>query len=120
MRPKSLKHTLLLTVAILVIISGILISQVVTHRYSVGLLEGAVAQAENIAHKLALDAADKVLINDLVSLQRLLEDQLVSNPAVGYLFVVQDTRVLTHTFTCLWCKTPGYLRTPFPPVFHLN
>jgi two-component system response regulator HydG len=38
------------------------------------------------------------LINDLVSLQRLLEDQLVSNPAVGYLFVVQDTRVLTHTF----------------------
>jgi hypothetical protein len=58
MRPKSLKHTLLLTVAILVIISGILISQVVTHRYSAGLLEGAVAQAENIASMLALDAAD--------------------------------------------------------------
>jgi transcriptional regulator with GAF, ATPase, and Fis domain len=98
MRPKSLKHTLLLTVAILVIISGILISQVVTHRYSVGLLEGAVAQAENIAHKLALDAADKVLINDLVALQKLLDDQLFSNPAVGYLFVVQDNQVITHTF----------------------
>jgi two-component system response regulator HydG len=98
MRPKSLKHTLLLAVAVLVIISGILISLVVTHRYSVSLLEGAVAQADNIAHKLALDAADKVLINDLVSLQRLLEDQLASNPAVGYLFVVKDTQVLTHTF----------------------
>jgi two-component system response regulator HydG len=98
MRPKSLKHTLLLTVAILVIISGILISQVVTHRYSVGLLEGAVAQAENIAHKLALDAADKLLINDIVALQKLLDDQLFSNPAVGYLFVVQDNQVITHTF----------------------
>jgi transcriptional regulator with GAF, ATPase, and Fis domain len=98
MRPKSLKQTLLLTVAILVIISGILISQVVTHRYSVGLLEGAVAQAEKIAHKLALDAADKVLINDIVALQKLLDDQLFSNPAVGYLFVVQDNQVITHTF----------------------
>jgi len=98
MRPKSLKHTLLLTVAILVITSGILISLVVTHRYSVGLLEGAVAQAENIAHKLALDAADKLLINDIVALQRLLDDQLFSNPAVDYLFVVQDNQVITHTF----------------------
>jgi two-component system response regulator HydG len=98
MRPKSLKHTLLLTVAILVIISGILISQVVTHRYSAGLLEGAVAQAENIASMLALDAADKLLINDIVALQKLLDDQLAGNPAVGYLFVVKDTRVLTHTF----------------------
>ncbi len=99
MRPKSLKHTLLLAVAILVIISGILISLVVTHRYSVSLLEGAVAQAENIAHKLALDAADKVLINDIVALQKLLDDQLASNPAVGYLFVVQDNLVITHTFS---------------------
>ena len=98
MRPKSLKHTLLLTVAILVIISGILISQVVTHRYSVGLLEGAVAQAENIASMLALDAADKLLINDIVALQKVLDDQLASNPAVGYLFVVQDSQVITHTF----------------------
>jgi transcriptional regulator with GAF, ATPase, and Fis domain len=99
MRPKSLKHTLLLTVSILVIISGILISLVVTHRYSVGLLEGAVAQAENIASMLALDAADKVLINDIVALQKLLDDQLGSNPAVGYLFVVQGSQVITHTFT---------------------
>ena len=52
----------MLTIALLVIASGLGISQIVTHRYGASLIEGAVAQAENIAHKLSLDAADKVLI----------------------------------------------------------
>lgn len=99
MWPKSLKHTLLLIVTVLVIGSGILISALVTHRYGAALLEGAAAQADNIAHKLALDAADKILLNDLVAVQKLLDDQIYSNPAVAYLFVINDGRILAHTFT---------------------
>ncbi|MGD9368166.1 MAG: sigma 54-interacting transcriptional regulator, partial [Desulfobacteraceae bacterium] len=57
------------------------------------------ARAEKIAHNLALDAADKILINDLVALQKLLDDQMASEPAMGYLFVLRDGRILTHTFS---------------------
>jgi two-component system response regulator HydG len=85
-------------VAAVVILSGLIISQLVTHRYSVSLLKAAAAQAENIAHALALDAADKIFINDLVALQKLLDDQIISNPAVAYLFIIKDGHVLTHTF----------------------
>ena len=98
MRPKTLKNSLMLTIALLVIASGLGISQIVTHRYGASLIEGAVAQAENIAHKLSLDAADKVLINDLVALQKLLDDQMTSNRGIAYLFVVRESRILTHTF----------------------
>ena len=98
MRPKSLKNTLLLTVAVLVIISGMLISMVVTHRYSISLMESAEFQARHLAHSLALDAADKILINDLVALQKILEDQIASHPSVDYLFVVKNGRVIAHTF----------------------
>ena len=98
MKPKSLKNTLLLTVAILVVISGLFISQIVTHRYSVSLIEGAVARAENIAHSLSLDAADTILLNDRVGLQKLIDDQMVSTPDVAYIFVVKNGRVLSHTF----------------------
>ncbi|MGD2272597.1 MAG: HAMP domain-containing protein, partial [Desulfobacterales bacterium] len=99
MGPRTLKQKLFLTVSILVIASGISISQLVTHRYSTSLIQGAVAQTENIAHSLALDAVDKILINDLVALQKLLDDQMRSNPTIAYLFVVKDGRVLTHTFS---------------------
>jgi transcriptional regulator with GAF, ATPase, and Fis domain len=99
MRPQSLRHTLLLAIAVLVLISGILISQLVTHRYSVSLMEGAVSQAENAAHKLALDAAEQVLINDLVGLQRMLDAQMTVNPAVAYIFIVRDGSVISHTFS---------------------
>ena len=99
MRPKSLKNTLLLTIAVLVIVSGMLISTVVTHRYSASLMESAVFQARHIAHNLALDAADKILINDLVALQKMLEDQILSHPSVDYLFVIKEGRIITHTFS---------------------
>ena len=98
MRPISLRTKLLLIVASVVISSCLTISQFITHRYSVSLLKGAAAQAENIAHALALDAADKIFINDLVALQKLLDDQMISNPAVAYLFIIKDGHVLTHTF----------------------
>ena len=64
MAPKSLRTKLLLIVSVLAIASGVVISQLVTHRYSGSLFRGAVAQAENISHSLTLDAADKILVND--------------------------------------------------------
>ena len=99
MRPRTLKQKLFLTVSILVITSGMSISLLVTHRYSTSLIQGAVAHAQNIAHNLALDAVDKILINDLVALQKLLDDQMRSDPSVAYLFVVKDDRILIHTFS---------------------
>lgn len=98
MLPKSLKNTLLLAVALLVIATGVAVSQLVAHRYSASLFESAVARAENIAHKLSLEAVDKILINDLVSLQKMLDDQISSDPSVAYLFVIREGRLLTHTF----------------------
>ncbi len=90
---------MLLLVSALVIGSGLLISLVVTQRYSKSLLEAVTAQAENLAHATALEATDKVLINDLVALQKMLDHQLRSNPSIAYLFILQDDRIVAHTFT---------------------
>ncbi|MFH0998862.1 MAG: hypothetical protein V1844_25725 [Pseudomonadota bacterium] len=81
MFPKSLKNMLLLAVALLVIVPGIAISQLVAHHYSVSLMEVAVVRAENIAHNLSLEAADKILINELVALQKILDSQIASDPS---------------------------------------
>jgi len=96
---RNFRKRLILTIAVLVIFSGLIISQIVTHQYSTTLFQVAAAQGENIAHNLALDAADKILINDLVSLQNLLDDRIRNNPKIAYLFVVRDNRILTHTFS---------------------
>ena len=104
MRLKSLRSKLLVTVSALVIgsgllISGLLISPLVTHRYSRSLFKEATAQAENLAYAVALEAADRILINDLVALQKLLDHHKHSSPSLAYLFVVNDSKVLAHTFT---------------------
>ena len=95
---ESLKRTLLLTVALLVIFTGIVVSQLVIRNYSTTLLSSAIASAENIAHKLALDVTDKILINDLVAVQKILDDQMQSEPSVSYLFIINNKKVLVHTF----------------------
>ncbi len=99
MRLQSLKGKLLLAVSALVIGSGILISLVVTQRYSKSLFEAVNAQAENLAHAVELEATDKILTNDLVALQKMLDHQLRSNPSIGYLFILRDDLILAHTFT---------------------
>ncbi len=96
---ESLKATLLLTVAFLVIFTGIIVSQLVIRNYSTTLLSGVIARAENIAHKLALDVADKILINDLVAVQKILDDQLESEQSVSYLFILSNQKVIVHTFS---------------------
>jgi methyl-accepting chemotaxis protein len=98
MRLQSLKSKLLIGVAALVIGSGVLISLLVTHRYSLSLSESLAAQAEYLTHAVALEAADLVLTNDLVALQKMLDHQLRSNPSLSYLFILKDGQVLAHTF----------------------
>ncbi len=99
MRFRSLKSKLLLAVSALVIGSGLLISLVVAQWYSRSLFEAVTAQAENLAHATALEATDKVLVNDLVALQKMLDHQLRSNPSIVYLFILRDDLILAHTFT---------------------
>ncbi len=98
MRPQSLKSKLLLAVSLLVIGSGLLISILVTQRYSSSLFQSLSAQAENMAHAVELDATDKILTNDLVALQKMLDHKIRSNPMLAYIFIIRDNQVLAHTF----------------------
>jgi hypothetical protein len=93
----SLKSKLLVAVSVLVIGSGLMISILVTQRYSESLFETMAAQAENVAHAVALEAADKILINDLVALLKLLNHHSHSHPNISYLFVSKGTRVLAQS-----------------------
>jgi transcriptional regulator with GAF, ATPase, and Fis domain len=95
---KSLRGKLLVAVFALVVGSGLIISLLVTHRYSDSLRTAITAQAENLAHAVALEATEKILINDLVALQKMLDHQMRSNPSLAYLFVYRDGRILAHTF----------------------
>jgi two-component system response regulator HydG len=98
MRLRSLKSKLLVAVSALVIVSGLIIALLVTRQYSGALRKAMVGQAENAAQTIALDAADKILVNDLVALQRMLDQQIQSNAALGYLLILRDGQVLAHTF----------------------
>jgi len=98
LRVNSLKNKLVLGIFCLVISSSLVISLLVMKRYSTTLFQTMVAQAENVAHATALEAVDKVLINDMVALQDTLDYQTESTPAVAYLFVYRDGKVMAHTF----------------------
>ena len=99
MRPQSLKNKLLLAVSLMVIGSGLLISLVVTQRYSSSLFSSLSAQAENMAQAVALDATDKILTNDLVALQKMLDYHMTSSPHAAYIFIIKENQVLAHTFS---------------------
>jgi len=98
MHLRSLKSKLLVGVSALVICSGVLISFLVSHQYSESLLTALNAQAEYLTSAIALQAADMVLTNDLVALQKMLDQQLNSNPSLSYLFIEKDGRTLADTF----------------------
>ena len=99
MQPKSFKSKLLIAVFTLVTGSSIFVSLLVSQRYSNSLHLRATAEAENIAHSIALEATDKILINDLVTLQKTLDHHLRSNPVIAYLFITSKNQVLAHTFS---------------------
>ncbi|MGA8831875.1 MAG: sigma 54-interacting transcriptional regulator, partial [Desulfomonilaceae bacterium] len=95
---RSLKTKLALAASLLVIGSGLALSLLVSYQYSASLTDSARVQAENLAHALAMESADKVLTHDLVALQKSLDQQMKSNQSLAYLFVVRDGQVLAHTF----------------------
>ncbi len=95
---RSLKGTLLCAVAGLVVVSTLLTALLASHRYAQSLEQTLAAQAENIGRALAAEAADLVLVNDLVSLRNMLERQRSAHPALTYLFIVREGRVLAGTF----------------------
>ena len=98
MRPRSLRGSLLLAVFIIVVASGLSVALLVGQRYGASLQEALQTRARGLARGLALQAADKVLINDLAALQKMLDHQIQGDASVSYLFLVRDGRVLAHTF----------------------
>ena len=54
----GIRTRLTAAIAVIVIASGLIILQVVTHRYRQSLLQTARVQAENLANNLSLVAAD--------------------------------------------------------------
>ena len=99
MKLKSLRSKLLISVSMLVIGSGLIISLLVTNRFSNSLHESAITQGEYLSQELALEATNKILINDLIALRTLLDNHLRSNPSLAYLFIVREGQILAHTFS---------------------
>jgi DNA-binding NtrC family response regulator/HAMP domain-containing protein len=95
---RSLKSKLLLSISAIVILTGLAIAGIVTQRYSGALRQEMMGQSKNLAHGIALDAADRVLINDLVGLQKMLDQQRRTHPGLAYLFILKDGHVIAHTF----------------------
>jgi len=99
MLPRSLKSKLLFTVSALVIGSGLLISLMVTQRYSKSLFEALTTQAENTAQVVSLEAVDKILADNQVALEKMLDHHMRSNPSLAYLFILKSDKILAHTYT---------------------
>jgi two-component system response regulator HydG len=99
MKLKSLRSKLIISVSTLVIGSGLIISLLETNRFSKSLHESAISQGEYLSQELALEATNLILINDLIALQTLLNNHLLSNPLLAYLFVVKEDQILANTFT---------------------
>jgi HAMP domain-containing protein len=94
----SLKSKLLASISAIVILTGLAIAGIVTQRYSGALRQEMMGQSDNLAHSIAQAAADLILINDLVGLQKMLDQQRRINPALAYVFILKDGQVLAHTF----------------------
>ncbi|WP_052813046.1 sigma-54-dependent Fis family transcriptional regulator [Desulfonatronum thioautotrophicum] len=98
MKPRSLKGTLLAAVAGLVALSTLLATLLASHRYAQSLEQTLAASTENVGRALAAEAADLVLVNDLVGLRNMLERHRTAHPSLSYLFIVREGRVLASTF----------------------
>ena len=97
-RLHSLKGKLLLAIIGLIVGSGLIISSLVTYHYSQVVYAAATTRAENLSHLIVLQAADKILINDMVSLQKLIDHHMLSHSSLSYLFILKDGEVLAHSF----------------------
>jgi two-component system response regulator HydG len=95
---RSLKTKLLFAVSGLVIGSSLVITLALVQRHCDSLFEAMRAQVQHLAYAVALEAVDKILINDRVALQKMLDYQMRSNPSLAYLFISRNDRLLAHTF----------------------
>lgn len=95
---KSLKGRLILAVSSLVVGSGLAIALLVGEWHRSSLLATMTAQGESIALAIALETADKVLVNDLAGLQKMIEHQMRSHSGIGYLFIQKGDDILAHSF----------------------
>lgn len=82
----------------LVFISALAVASLATYRYSQGLMQSLRDQSFLLGHSLAAEAADLILTNDVVALQKMIQHQKTIHPDLAYLFVVKDGRVLAHSF----------------------
>jgi two-component system response regulator HydG len=98
MMPSSLKGTLLLSVASLVVGSCLLVAVLASQRYAEALGANLQAQAENQAHSLSLQVSDLILMNDLIGLHKALTNHVQSHSHVDYAFVIRQGQLLAHTF----------------------
>lgn len=94
----SLKGTLILTIAGLVMLSILAVALLASHHYARSQEELLEAQAVNLGHTLGEESTDFVLTNDLVSLQRRLERYKQTTPQVSYLFVQRQDKILAAVF----------------------
>lgn len=98
MNLKSLKTRTIIAVVISIVVSCLLVAALVTQRYSESLRDALFSRSRNTAESIALETVDLILINDLVALQKSIDQRIRSNPAIGYLFVIREGRVLAHSF----------------------
>jgi two-component system response regulator HydG len=71
---------------------------IVNRNYGQSLLQAMTAQARDLAHAVALEATERVLINDRVALQKMFNHQRASNPVISYIFIIREGEILAHTF----------------------
>jgi len=98
MRFRSLRSRLLVGVGALVVGSSLMVALLAIYHYSCALRESTVAEAENRAHSIALEATNNILVNDLVTLQLSLDHHMRSNPSLAYLMILRENDILAHTF----------------------
>jgi len=98
MIPKTLKMRIVLSVSVLVILSNAAVAFLAAHDYRRSLEETMRVQASSLSQGLALQAADLILINDIVSIQRLLDHTKAGNSEIGYIFLQRGDDILGHTF----------------------
>jgi HAMP domain-containing protein len=95
---KSLRTKLMLTVVAIIIGCGVSLSAITTYWYSRDLYRIARTEAERLAHQLALESTEKVLINDIVALQKMIDYNMNLNSSLSYIFILRSGQVQAHSF----------------------
>ena len=93
----SLKSQASATISGIVILTGLAIAGIVTQRYSGVLRQEMMGQSENLA-TVSPSMPPTGFINDLVGLQKMLDQQRRIHPALAYLFILKDGQAFAHTF----------------------